>query len=53
VELAGTQKGKPMRAIEQHGYGDPREVLHLVEVAVPEPKVDEVLVRVCASSANP
>jgi NADPH:quinone reductase-like Zn-dependent oxidoreductase len=42
-----------MRAIEQRGYGDPREVLHLVEVAVPEPKVDEVLVRVCASSANP
>jgi NADPH:quinone reductase-like Zn-dependent oxidoreductase len=42
-----------MRAIEQRGYGDPREVLHLTDVEVPEITVDQVLVRVHASSANP
>ncbi len=42
-----------MRAIEQHGYGDPREVLHLVEREVPTYEADQVLVRVHASSANP
>ena len=42
-----------MRAIQQRGYGDPREVLHLVEVAVPEPKVDEVLVRVLRRFGQP
>lgn len=42
-----------MRAIEQRGYGDPREVLHLTDVAVPGISSDQVLVRVHASSANP
>lgn len=42
-----------MRAIEQRGYGDPVEVLHLAEVDVPEITADAVLVRVRASSANP
>lgn len=42
-----------MRAIEQRGYGDPREVLHLAEVDVPNVTADQVLVRVHASSANP
>jgi NADPH:quinone reductase-like Zn-dependent oxidoreductase len=42
-----------MRAIEQRGYGDPREVLHLAEVDVPTFGTDQVLVRVHASSANP
>ena len=42
-----------MRAIEQRGYGDPGEVLHLAEVDVPEIAADGVLVRVRASSVNP
>ncbi len=42
-----------MRAIEQRGYGDPGEVLHLAEVDVPEIAADGVLVRVRAGSANP
>jgi NADPH:quinone reductase-like Zn-dependent oxidoreductase len=42
-----------MRAIEQRGYGDPREVLHLTDVGVPDISSDQVLVRVHASSANP
>lgn len=42
-----------MRAIEQRGYGDPRQVLHLTEADVPRIGDDEVLVRVHASSANP
>lgn len=42
-----------MRAIEQRGYGDPREVLHLSEVQPPTMSADQVLVRVHASSANP
>ena len=42
-----------MRAIEQRGYGDPREVLHLADVPVPAFGADQVLVRVYASSANP
>ncbi|HYN57802.1 MAG TPA: NAD(P)-dependent alcohol dehydrogenase [Motilibacterales bacterium] len=42
-----------MRAIEQRGYGDPREVLHLAEREVPTFEAGQVLVRVHASSANP
>lgn len=42
-----------MRAIEQRGYGEPREVLHLADVPVPTIGTDQVLVRVHASSANP
>ncbi len=42
-----------MKAIQQQGYGDPREVLHLVDVDVPQCTKDQVLVRVRASSANP
>jgi NADPH:quinone reductase-like Zn-dependent oxidoreductase len=42
-----------MRAIEQRGYGDPREVLHMTEVDLPTFGADQVLVRVHASSANP
>jgi len=40
-----------MRAIVQKSYGSP-DVLRLEDVAKPEPKSDEVLVRVCASSVN-
>ncbi len=42
-----------MQAIEQRGYGDPRKVLRVAEVEVPEITADQVLVRVHASSANP
>lgn len=47
------QEGCPLKAIEQQGYGDPRQVLHLTEVDAPRPKADQVLVRVRAASANP
>ena len=42
-----------MRAIEQRGYGDPGDVLHVVEADVPHVAAGQVLVRVRASSANP
>lgn len=42
-----------MKAIEQRGYGDPREVLHVAEVDIPRISADQVLVGVRASSANP
>ena len=42
-----------MRAIEQRGYGEPREVLHMTGGDVPRCADDQVLVRVCASSVNP
>lgn len=42
-----------MRAIVQHRYGAPEEVLRLEEVAVPTVGDGQVLVRVRASSANP
>ena len=42
-----------MKAIVQRAYGDPREVLRLTEVDVPEVTSEQVLVRVRAASANP
>ncbi len=42
-----------MKAIQQRGYGDPREVLHLAEVDVPQVMPDQVLVSVRASSVKP
>ena len=42
-----------MKAIVQHGYGAPSDVLRLTEVATPAVGDEEVLVRVRASSANP
>ena len=42
-----------MRAIVQHGYGAPGNVLRLADVGLPEVGVEDVLVRVRASSANP
>ena len=42
-----------MKAIVQHGYGAPRDVLRLAEVAIPAVGAQDVLVSVRASSANP
>src|SRR5947207_1189951 len=43
---------KTMKAIVAHDYGGP-EVLKLEEIPVPEPKENEILVRVIASGVNP
>ena len=42
-----------MRAIVQDAYGAPRDVLRLAEVEMPAVGVEDVLVSVRASSANP
>jgi NADPH:quinone reductase-like Zn-dependent oxidoreductase len=42
-----------MKAMVQHRYGAPTEVLSMAEVETPTVGPDEVLVRVRASSANP
>ena len=42
-----------MKAMVQHGYGAPNDVLRLDEVEVPAVGDEQVLVRVRASSANP
>ena len=42
-----------MKAIVQHEYGAPKDVLHLAEVAMPAVAAEDVLVLVRASSANP
>ena len=42
-----------MRAIRFERYGAPPDVLRLEEVDAPDPGEDEVLLRVCAASANP
>ncbi|GAB3164934.1 NAD(P)-dependent alcohol dehydrogenase [Myceligenerans halotolerans] len=41
-----------MRAIVQHGYGDPRQVLEFEDIDRPAPGDDEVLVRVEAAAVN-
>ena len=42
-----------MKAIVQHEYGAPHDVLHLAEVEMPAAGAQDVLVSVRASSANP
>ena len=42
-----------MKAIVQHQYGAPQDVLHLAEVEMPAVGAEDVLVSVRASSANP
>jgi len=42
-----------MKAIVQHHYGAPQDVLHLAEVEMPVVGAEDVLVSVRASSANP
>src|SRR5262249_54323688 len=50
---AATQPEKPlMKAVVMHAYGGP-EVLKLEDVARPETKDDEILIRVVAASINP
>jgi len=50
---AATQSEKPMmKAVVIHAYGGP-EVLKLEDVPRPEPKEDEILIRVVAVSVNP
>src|SRR5215467_8850597 len=46
-------RGHAMKAIVQHEYGAPQDVLGLAEVAMPVVGEGEVLVSVRASSANP
>jgi NADPH:quinone reductase-like Zn-dependent oxidoreductase len=41
-----------MKAIRIHEFGGP-EVLELEDIAIPQPKADEVLIKVYASSVNP
>jgi NADPH:quinone reductase-like Zn-dependent oxidoreductase len=51
--VAVAQTSKPtMKAIVIHEYGGP-EVLKYEDAALPEPKADEVLIRVMAASVNP
>jgi NADPH:quinone reductase-like Zn-dependent oxidoreductase len=49
---AGAAEKPTMKAVVAHEYGPP-EVLKFEEVPRPEPKEDEALVRVIASSVNP
>jgi NADPH:quinone reductase-like Zn-dependent oxidoreductase len=50
---AAPQSEKPMmKAVVIHAYGGP-QVLKVEDVARPEPKEDEVLIRVIAASVNP
>ena len=42
-----------MKAVLTMEYGSPPDVLHLSEVAIPEPSETEVLVKLFASSVNP
>src|SRR5882757_9566755 len=52
-DCASAQPGKPMmKAVVIHAYGGP-EVLKLENVPRPEPKEDEILIRVVAASINP
>ena len=41
-----------MKAIRIHEFGG-QDVLELEDIAVPQPKADEVLIKVYASSVNP
>src|SRR5215468_10296895 len=50
---AASQSDKPlMKAVVMHAYGGP-EVLKVEDVPRPEPKDDEILIRVIAASINP
>jgi NADPH:quinone reductase-like Zn-dependent oxidoreductase len=52
-DQAATQPEKPMmKAVVMHAYGGP-EMLKLEDAPRPEPKDDEILIRVVAASINP
>ena len=46
-------RGRAMKAMVQHEYGAPQDVLRLAEVEMPAVGAEDVLVSVRASSANP
>lgn len=50
--IAAESQTPPMKAVVLRGYGGP-EVAKLEEVPRPEPKDDEILIRVIAASVNP
>jgi NADPH:quinone reductase-like Zn-dependent oxidoreductase len=50
--IAADSQTSPMKAVVLRGYGGP-EVAKLEEMARPEPKDDEILLRVIAASVNP
>jgi NADPH:quinone reductase-like Zn-dependent oxidoreductase len=52
VHSSGTTKENAMKAIVQHGFGSPGDVLTLDEIAEPVVDDDEVLVRVHAASIH-
>ena len=54
IDPFSAQSAEPqmMKAVVMHAYGGP-EVLKLEQVPRPEPKDDEILIRVTAASINP
>ena len=52
ISASAAQIPKAMKAVVAHEYGPPR-VLKLEDAPVPEPKENEILVRVIASGVNP
>ena len=47
------QAAATMRTLHVRSYGEPADVLHLEEVAIPSPKADRIRVRVHACALNP
>jgi NADPH:quinone reductase-like Zn-dependent oxidoreductase len=47
------QAAATMRTLHVRVYGEPADVLHLEEVAIPSPKTDRIRVRVHACALNP
>jgi NADPH:quinone reductase len=45
------QQGETMRAVRVHAYGGPEQLL-IEDVPVPEPKADEVLIKVAVAGVN-
>ena len=52
MATAGT-KPSTMRAVQYSGYGGGAAALKYVDIPVPSPKKDEVLIRIEAASINP
>ncbi|WP_210254990.1 NADP-dependent oxidoreductase [Methylocapsa sp. S129] len=47
------QASATMKTLQVRSYGEPADVLHLEEVAIPSPKADRIRVRVHACALNP